>query len=83
MPQLAEYNEKINQITVDVVPGFWADNPLSRRDQGKDFVEFTLERLGKTNVRCKYWIRSQKIRYKNQITKCIIRKILYFCIKYE
>ena len=44
--QLAEYNEKHpNQITVDVVSGFLSDKPLSRRDQGKDFVEFTLERL--------------------------------------
>lgn len=44
--QLAEYNEKHpNQITADVVSGFLADKPLARRDQGKDFVEFTLERL--------------------------------------
>ncbi|WP_300877879.1 site-specific integrase [uncultured Bacteroides sp.] len=43
---LAEYNEKHpNQITVDIVSGFLADKPLARRDQGKDFVEFTLERL--------------------------------------
>ena len=40
--QLAEYNEKHpNQITADVVSGFLADKPLARRDQGKDFVEFT------------------------------------------
>ncbi len=44
--QLAEYNEKHpNQITVDVISGVLSDKPLSRRDQGKDFVEFTLERL--------------------------------------
>lgn len=44
--QLAEYNEKHpNQITADVISGFLSDKPLSRRDQGKDFVEFTLERL--------------------------------------
>ena len=44
--QLAEYHEKHpNQITADVVSGFLADKPLARRDQGKDFVEFTLERL--------------------------------------
>ena len=43
---LAEYNERNpNQITVEVVAGFLADKPLARRDQGKDFVEFTLERL--------------------------------------
>ena len=44
--QLAEYNEKHpNQITANVVSGFLADKPLARRDQGKDFVEFTQERL--------------------------------------
>lgn len=44
--QLAEYNEKHpNQITADVISGFLSDKPLSRRDQGKDFVEFTLEHL--------------------------------------
>ena len=43
---LAEYNERNpNQITAEVVAGFLADKPLARRDQGKDFVEFTLERL--------------------------------------
>ena len=50
--QLAEYNEKHpNQITVDVVSGFLADKPLARRDQGKDFVEFTLERLSSDYAR--------------------------------
>ena len=49
---LAEYNEKHpNQITVDVVSGFLADKPLARRDQGKDFVEFTLERLSSDYAR--------------------------------
>ncbi|MCA5593487.1 tyrosine-type recombinase/integrase [Bacteroides fragilis] len=44
--QLAEYHEKHpNQITADVVSGLLADKPLARRDQGKDFVDFTLERL--------------------------------------
>ncbi len=44
--QLAEYNEKHpNQITAEIISGFLSDKPLSRRDQGKDFVEFTLERL--------------------------------------
>ena len=43
---LAEYNEKHpNQITADIISGFLADKPLTRPDQGKDFVEFTLERL--------------------------------------
>ena len=49
---LAEYNEKHpNQITVDVVSGFLANKPLARRDQGKDFVEFTLERLSSDYAR--------------------------------
>lgn len=49
---LAEYNEKHpNQITADVVFGFLADKPLARRDQGKDFVEFTLERLSSDYAR--------------------------------
>ena len=49
---LAEYNEKHpNQITADVVSGFLADKPLARRDQGKDFVEFTLERLSSDYAR--------------------------------
>jgi len=44
--QLAEYNEKHpNQITVEVISGFLADKPLTRKDQGKDFVEFTMARL--------------------------------------
>ncbi len=43
---LAEYNEKHpGQITSDIVSGFLADKPLSRPDQGRDFVEFTMERL--------------------------------------
>jgi len=43
---LAEYNEKHpNQITSDIVSGFLADKPLIRKDQGKDFIEFTLEHL--------------------------------------
>lgn len=49
---LAEYNEKHpNQITAEVVAGFLADKPLARRDQGKDFVEFTLERLSSDYAR--------------------------------
>jgi integrase len=43
---LAEYNEKHpHQITAEVIMGFLADKPLTRKDQGKDFVEFTMERL--------------------------------------
>ena len=43
---LAEYNEKHPcQITAEVINGFLADKPLTRKDQGKDFVEFTMARL--------------------------------------
>ncbi len=57
--QLAEYNERHpHQITADVVSGFLSDKPLSRRDQGKDFVEFTLERLNSDYSRNKIgWSR--------------------------
>ena len=49
---LAEYNERNpNQITAEVVAGFLADKPLARRDEGKDFVEFTLERLSSDYAR--------------------------------
>lgn len=52
--QLAEYNEKHpHQITVEVISGFLADKPLSRKDQGKDFVEFTIERLDSDYARNK------------------------------
>ena len=34
--QLAEYNDKHpNQITTEVISGFLADKPLTRKDQGK------------------------------------------------
>ena len=43
---LAEYNQAHpNQITADVISGLLADKPLARKDQGKDFVEFAMERL--------------------------------------
>ena len=52
--QLAEYNEKHpHQITAEVISGFLADKPLSRKDQGKDFVEFTMERLDSDYARNK------------------------------
>ena len=52
--QLAEYNEKHpHQITVEVISGILADKPLSRKDQGKDFVEFTMERLDSDYARNK------------------------------
>ena len=44
--QLAEYNDKHpNQITAEIINGFLADKPLTRKDQGKDFVEFAMARL--------------------------------------
>lgn len=43
---LAEYNQAHpNQITAEVISGLLADKPLARNDQGKDFVEFAMERL--------------------------------------
>lgn len=43
---LAEYNQAHpNQITAEVISGLLADKPLARKDQGKDFVEFAMERL--------------------------------------
>ncbi|MBO6296174.1 MAG: tyrosine-type recombinase/integrase [Prevotella sp.] len=43
---LLEYNEKHPlQITIDVIKGLLQDKPLMRKDEGKDFAEFALERL--------------------------------------
>lgn len=62
--QLAEYNDKHpNQITAEVISGFLADKPLTRKDQGKDFVEFVLERLESEYSRHKIG----RSRYKNGI----------------
>jgi len=62
--QLAEYNEKHpNQITTEVIRGFVFDKPLNRKDQGKDFAEFVLERLESDYSRHKIG----RSRYKNGI----------------
>ena len=43
---MAEYNEQHpSQMTVEVVTSIVQDKPMTRKDQGHDFVEFTLERL--------------------------------------
>ena len=43
---LAEYNQSHpNRISVDVIQDFLQDKPLTRKDGGKDFAEFALERL--------------------------------------
>lgn len=43
---LAEYNESHpNRISADVIRDFLQDKPLTRKDGGKDFAEFALERL--------------------------------------
>lgn len=43
---LAEYNEKHpNQISFDVILGFLHNKPLTRKDEGRDFVEFAQEQL--------------------------------------
>lgn len=62
--QLAEYNVKHpNQITAEVIAGFLSHKPLSRKDQGKDFAEFVLERLESEYSRHKIG----RSRYKNGI----------------
>lgn len=44
--QLLEYNLQYpNRITENVIHGFLYDEPLSRSDGGKDFVDFAMERL--------------------------------------
>lgn len=44
--QLADYNaQHPYQITSEVISGFLNDKPLSRKDMGKDLVEFTKELL--------------------------------------
>ena len=43
---LAQYQQKHpNQITAEIITDFLADKPITREDQGKDFVEFVKERL--------------------------------------
>ena len=43
---LAEYHEQHPfQITAEVISCLMAEKPLTRKDQGRDFVEFTIERL--------------------------------------
>lgn len=43
---LAEYCEKNpNQMSIGVISDFLNDKPITRRDNGRDFIEFTLERL--------------------------------------
>ena len=43
---LAEYNERHRgKITKNVIEDFLQDKPLTRKDEGKDFIEFALERL--------------------------------------
>lgn len=62
--QLAEYNVKHpNQITAEVIAGFLSHKPLIRKDQGKDFAEFVLERLESEYSRHKIG----RSRYKNGI----------------
>ena len=62
--QLAEYNVKHpNQITAEVIAGFLSHKPLTRKDQGKDFAEFVLERLDSEYSRHKIG----RSRYKNGI----------------
>lgn len=44
--RLADYSDKHpNQISAEVISSLLADKPLTRKDGGKDFVEFVNERL--------------------------------------
>lgn len=43
---LAEYNQNHpNQITAQVINDIIADKPITRKDNGKDFIDLALERL--------------------------------------
>lgn len=49
---LAQYFEQHPfQITAEVVSSIMADRPLTRKDQGRDFVEFAIERLSSDYAR--------------------------------
>lgn len=66
--KLAEYNQQHpNQITGEVISAFLADKPMSRKDEGKDLVEFTRERLDSDYARHQIG----KSRYENG--KCCMR----------
>ena len=62
---LAEYNESHRgRITADVIRDFLQDKPLTRRDEGRDFAEFALERL-----KGRYTLRKISYsRYKNGVS---------------
>lgn len=50
--KLAEYYEKHpNQISAEVISSLLADKPLTRKDSGKDFIEFVNERLASDYAR--------------------------------
>ncbi|MBR1526818.1 MAG: tyrosine-type recombinase/integrase [Prevotella sp.] len=51
---LMEYNEKHpNGITADVISAFLSDKPVTRKDGGRDFAEYALERLESRHSRKK------------------------------
>lgn len=62
---LAEYNESHpNRISADVIRDFLQDKPLTRKDGGRDFAEFALERLkGRYTLK-----RIKHSRYKNGVS---------------
>ena len=59
----SSYVKHPNQITAEVIAGFLSHKPLTRKDQGKDFAEFVLERLESEYSRHKIG----RSRYKNGI----------------
>lgn len=51
---LAEYAAKNpGKVTIDIINSFLLDKPMTRRDTGKDFVEFVIERLDSEYARNK------------------------------
>lgn len=65
--QLVEYSKK-HIITIDVVNAILDGEPITRRDEGKDFVEFALERLQSRKSR-------NKIRHSRYKDGCSALKI--------
>ena len=75
--RLSEYNEAHpNQITSDIINDILNDKPITRKDGGKDFAEFALERLKSENARNKIG----HSRYKNGVSALnVFGKFLASC----
>lgn len=75
--RLSEYNElHPNQISSDIINDILSDKPITRKDGGKDFAEFVLERLNSEYSRKKIGYS----RYKNGVSALnIFGKFLASC----